>query len=245
MTARDLGIHKRIHPSVVRQQVRQQNVSLGFTLIELLIVITLLTLMMSVVMGSLRLGARSWDTAQTRLEQANQRFLVQNFLRMTLSQAHAVMQFQAQPTDSKEVAFIGQKNQLQWVAPLPSHQGGGLHWMTLRLVPDRQGSRWVMRHRLFHPDVMALDSSIEKEEVLLEDIESLQMSYFGLAQVTDSIPQWLSEWQQRDTLPDMIRIRVKSSQFEWPELVIALHLAKTVAEQRGGGGVDFGPSPFR
>ena len=44
----------------------------GFTLVEILVALTLFALMGSVLMGSLRLAGRSWDTGEAKIAQVSE-----------------------------------------------------------------------------------------------------------------------------------------------------------------------------
>ena len=59
----------------------------GFTLLELLVAITLLGLLMAALFGGLRLGARVWETGETRLDASARVQIVQDFLRQRLAEA--------------------------------------------------------------------------------------------------------------------------------------------------------------
>ncbi len=69
----------------------------GFTLLELLVAITLLGLLMAALFGGLRLGARVWETGETRLDASARVQIVQDFLRQRLAEAAAAGSGGARP----------------------------------------------------------------------------------------------------------------------------------------------------
>lgn len=183
--------------------------SRGFTLLELLVSLVLLGLIASLGLGSVRFGARTWDSVSERSEDTGRVQVVRAFLYRELMQVTPVSIIQEDGT--RRLTFEGAGDSLTFVAPLPPHFGlGGLQWMHLELADtDATTSRgFVLKRRPYSADNETPDAADEGElHVLLDDVESLVFAYFG--SLEDESPAWHDWWEPRERLPQLIRIRVK------------------------------------
>jgi hypothetical protein len=57
--------------------------------------------------------------------------------------------------------------------------------------------------------------------LLLKDVSRFELAYYGLAD-GDSGPDWHDDWQGQTQLPNLIRIRLETTEQSWPDLVVAL-----------------------
>ena len=108
----------------------------GFTLLELLAAIMLLGLLMAVLFGGLRLGARVWETADARLDASTRIQIVQDFVRQRLAAAlplEALAPEQVQGSDFAPL-FQGTAQTLRFAGLMPENLGAGLYLMELVVV---------------------------------------------------------------------------------------------------------------
>lgn len=197
----------------------------GFTLLELLIGMVLLGLILTLLFGGLRLGARSWDSGDKRADDSAQLRAIQGFLRRELSQTFP-LRWKNQ-TDTR-LAFAGAPDTLKFVAPLPVQvSGGGLYLLGLELEEGEDGARLIMKRVLTNP--LAKDfSSLEQGEksVLADHVEKLSISYFGAA-TEGGEPAWQEKWDDPQRLPLLVRIQVKLNDGrDWPDLAVPLVVEK-------------------
>jgi general secretion pathway protein J len=199
----------------------------GFTLLELLVAITLLGLLMAALFGGLRLGARVWETADARLDASMTTEVVQDFIRQRLTE---MLPLETTPLDLAEAAasepvFMGTAAAVRFASALPENLGAGVHVMELALVvgdhADGTGD-FVLRWRPLELDERSAEEVEPEERVLIENVEALELSYFGSmdpAQPAD----WWQAWEGRAELPRLIRLRLRfpeNDQREWPELIV-------------------------
>ncbi len=193
--------------------------SSGFTLLELLIAMTLLGFILALLFGGLHLGSRSWDAGDARAEKSTRLTLLQEFLRRELNQ---VTPYFWKNTVNPELAFDGEQNRLNMVAPIAVHLGpGGLFLLALGL----DDNKLVLMQAPPDSDSKDFSALDESEKVVLADhVESLDFAYFG-AESRDAEPRWTDHWSTQDTpqrLPYLIRIRIRFSDGQvWPDLVVA------------------------
>ncbi|MEO6422064.1 MAG: prepilin-type N-terminal cleavage/methylation domain-containing protein [Candidatus Nitrotoga sp.] len=195
----------------------------GFTLLELLIAMSLLGLILALLFGGMRLGARSWEAGEIHAENSTHLALLQGFLRRELSQ---VTPFIWKKKADMNLAFIGEPDSIKMVAPIAVRLGaGGLFLISLELSRDNEVGQLVMRRAI--PDADSVDfTALENVEkvVLAEHVKEVSFAYFG-AETKDGEPQWRDQWGNKDSqqrLPYLIRVRVKFSNGRvWPDLVVA------------------------
>ena len=118
----------------------------GFTLLELLIAMTLMGLVLGLLYGGLRLGARSWDAGEQRAERINEMQAVHDFIRRQIRQSLEVFRNTRQ---GRVLAFQGESRRLLIVAPMFEYLGqGGLYYIEFDVLQDVDGD--VLRMR-WHP----------------------------------------------------------------------------------------------
>ncbi|MEO7107059.1 MAG: prepilin-type N-terminal cleavage/methylation domain-containing protein [Rhodoferax sp.] len=205
--------------SVVKQQ--------GFTLLELLISLTLLSFILVLLFGGLKLAVRSWDSVQKQVDNLNSVRSVEGFLR---SEMERVYPYRWKVPTAQGFAFLGERHKLNFVAPLPSRIGvGGLYAVALELEESGQGRRLTWRQLPVVPsmtDFSALDQT--KEMVLagaeLNAVDDIWLSYFG-RESANAVPRWVDRWDSVTTMPLLIRIQVRFADgSEWPSFVVAPQL---------------------
>ncbi len=206
----------------------------GFTLVELLVSIALLGLISVAMAGSLRFGARVWETGADRGEWINRAEITQNFLRRHISQA-ATARSAGRGTetpeafaDASEQAFSGAPDRLRFVAPAPVQAGvGGFSRFNFFVSGDVENRRLVLSIELgdvAETGVAAPETSDVR--VLIEGIETAAFRYYGALEEGRE-PDWHVEWTDPERLPALVALRVSFPEGDrrpWPELVIALRL---------------------
>ena len=199
----------------------------GFTLLELLAAIMLLGLLMAVLFGGLRLGARVWETADARLDASTRIQIVQDFVRQRLAAAlplEALAPEQVQGSDFAPL-FQGTAQTLRFAGLMPENLGAGLYLMELVVVDSDEpdgGADLVLRWRPFDLYDQTVAQVEPEERVLVENIEGMELAYFGTNN-PEQPPEWRQGWENQPELPRLIRLRVRfaeNDEREWPELIV-------------------------
>ncbi|MGZ8218213.1 prepilin-type N-terminal cleavage/methylation domain-containing protein [Methylomagnum sp.] len=201
----------------------------GFTLIEVLIGATLLAVMMTLLMGSLRIGAQSWEMGEERMAKASRMFIVENFLR---SHIESLLPVAATLKNGvMEPAFQGRQDTLSYVAPLPEQvKLGGLYRFDLYISKgEKKDLRMAILPYNTLPDKVDTTEPLD-DLALLENIEELKLAYLprpnpggGLnpLQGQNQDIKWSDEWRENQ-MPALIRIDIKpAGEDAWPTLLIA------------------------
>jgi general secretion pathway protein J len=206
------------------QHHRAHLVQRGFTLLELLVSLTLLGMMLVLLFGGLRLGVRSWDSVQKQVDNLNSVRSVESFLRREMERVYPY-RWKTMPV--QRYAFLGERNKVNFVAPLPSRIGaGGLYAIAMELEQTSNGRRLTWKQVPVDPqvkDFSALDQA--KEMVLvgaeLNAVDDIWLSYFG-RDTDGAVPHWVDHWDSVATMPLLIRIQVRFADgSEWPDFVVA------------------------
>lgn len=199
----------------------------GFTLLEVLMAATLLAVMMVLLLGALRIGARSWEGGERRAAAMSRMLATQNFLRAHLTAALPLKET-ARADEEPDVAaspllFEGGKDRLAYAGTLPAQVRGGLYRFELYVAEhnERRDLKLAIMP-LVKPAGGAGDSGTKTIEdvTLLENLDTLRITY--LNQTTpDQPPAWQEDWRQA-TLPALIKLEIAPrDEAPWPELMIA------------------------
>lgn len=200
-----------------------RHASHGFTLLELTIALVLLALIASVLFGSLRLSADSWDRGEAKTEQSNDMRVAEDFLRRALAGQHPL---RLRKIAERPLFFSGASDSLAFVATLPGRTGGGMYFFRVSVVQSGDRSKLVLSRVV--PDVNALAppefGQDAETSTLADGIASMKLSYFGRdANAAESaVATWRDTWDNAQMLPDLIRIDVTPERgLAWPTLVVA------------------------
>jgi hypothetical protein len=174
------------------------------------------------------LGVRSWDAVQQQVDNLNTVRSVESFLRREMSQTQP---YRWKAGTGQRLAFVGERNKVNFVAQLPARiGGGGLYAISLEIESDANGKRLVWRHVPLSPLVQDFTAvSMAPKMILagaeLSAVDDIWLTYFG--RLNDSTaPAWLDRWESDTRLPMLIKVQVRFfSGSEWPDFVVAPLLA--------------------
>ena len=195
----------------------------GFTLIELLVALSLLALMSATLFGSLALAGRSWDAGEAKVNDTASMRVAHEFLRAQLEGQHA-QRMKKMP--EWPIIFAGERDEIRFAAPLPARvQSGGIWYYRLHIA-DVDGKQSLVLDRMI-PDVTQnappqFDGA--EHSVLATGIAALSISYLGpdpgvVAGHTGFEPAWRERWEDKQRLPQLIRIDVRPERGPpWPSL---------------------------
>lgn len=218
----------------------------GFTLLELLIALALIGMMVLLLFGALRFSSKAWDLSEKRLERDTTIGMVWQYLGDRFSRArnlHAHVK-----SEGKSYFFFqGAEQALEFVSPMPARLGsGGLYILRLQRVRRDRRDQLILRRWLYHPEVLAGEAGLpqwrpvraaspfqgEKEKpelrawysesVLVDEMKKLKFAYYGLQEAGDDHADWSDTWEDRKTLPLLVRMQLADAQGEWPQMTFEL-----------------------
>jgi general secretion pathway protein J len=195
----------------------------GFTLLELLVAITLLGLLMTGILGGVRLGARAWETGAVRLEDDARLLAVEQFLRSRLKGALPL--YREDASGEIRLTFSGLADELAFVGTLPGPLAPGLHQFTLGLREDDEGVRHlsIAWQRLPAADAEGVDDQAGAgRRDLLANVEAVAFDYYG-APDRGQQAAWQEQWSSDDVLPTLVRLRIELPEGDrrwFPDLIV-------------------------
>jgi general secretion pathway protein J len=178
---------------------------LGFTLLEMLLAITLLSLIVSAILGGLHLGRRAWEAGKT-YETVSE---IEESARATQGQlARAITVRIPRANNEQVIAFEGLPDSCRFLAL----SEGGAQWggLILTEIGLSQGAEdeVALWSRVFRP---AEDFEQPRESLrrvsLLRDAAYFRLSYFGQLE-NGRPPVWTDRWIGRLTLPLLVSVQV-------------------------------------
>lgn len=214
----------------------------GFTLLEILIGMALLSIMMTLLFGTIRMGVRIWDSGEKRGAEVDQMLTIHNFLRHHISAARPV--FDNFSSKDKVFSFSGTGHSIEFVSELPfSSLQGGIHHFRLEVVEAEKSSELIARIRRFYPSLNNNENAIEDVR-LLPGIDSFKLSYYGTdeAKSETSNASWKEEWQNKDFMPLLVRIVIQMQDGRyWPPIVVSPRLVDWTVKTGGSSTSFSGP----
>lgn len=222
----------------------RHSLSRGFTLIEVLIAMTLLSVMVVLLFGSLRICAQSWELGERKIAEVNEAAIVYNFFQQHLSAAKPLQNDFTE--EESTFSFQGDAQTLQFVSTFPASAGrAGMQLFSLQLQEAGAGGSRADGAEIkvaltpFFP--IAEGEEWHKEEaVLITRISHFALSYFGPDQETGD-SRWQDAWLDKDELPRLVKIQIeREDDGFWPAMVIELKTSSatgTVTEAAQDSGV--------
>ncbi len=194
----------------------------GFTLIEVLISMSLLSMMMVLLFGSLKICTDSWEKGENKITAVNELAMVYNFFHQHLSVAQPL--WNDFSSEEKSLSFQGNAHSLQFVSAMPASAGrSGLQLFSVDLQSDNNDSFIKVTLSPFFP--LAEGAAWHKEEeILISQVSDFSLAYFGsddLLAIDEA--SWHDEWLAKNSLPKLVKINITlDKETIFPEIIIEL-----------------------
>ncbi len=182
----------------------------GFTLIELLLSLSILSIILVIILGALRIGARAWEKGEHMLSAQQRSRAILDQLTRQLTSASVLMSTQE---EQPLVQFAGNSQTIEFTASLPlmtKIQVGPVHVKyVIETGPD--GKKRLL---LYEENITAEDYLSERQlrygkdaHVLIEALADLRFEYLGADSDGPDL-NWTSLWQSQNLtdLPRAVRI---------------------------------------
>lgn len=215
------------------------NPSRGFTLIEVLIAMTLLSVMVVLLFGSLKICAQSWEMGEKKIAEVNEVAVVYNFFQQHLSAAKPLKNDFTEDKSSQggfteeesRLSFQGDGQSLQFVSVFPASAGrAGMQLFSLAVRDEgprgdsNDGPEIKVTLTPFFPVAEGAEWQ-QEDAVLIKHVNHFALSYFGPDQETGE-NRWQDAWLNRDTLPRLVKIQIeREDEAFWPDMIIELKVS--------------------
>ena len=194
----------------------------GFTLMEVLIAMTLLSIMVVLLFGSLRICAQSWEQGEKKINEVNVVAVVYQFFQSHLSTAEPL--WNDFSPDEKSFSFQGKAQSLEFVSTFPASAGrSGKQLFSIQMAEEDQEKVIKVAITPFFP--VAEGEEWEKEEViLLRGLSDFSLAYFGNDDDLGS-SNWQDTWLDKSALPQLVKIKITlENETFWPDMIIEMRL---------------------
>ncbi len=179
----------------------------GFTLLEILIALLILATMVTSAVSMLFINLKGWDQLVEHSDHqvAQQRIMTR--IEKTLAQ---ILPISWQTPKGRQLAFVGEPNLLQFLAPAPQpYRAGGLFEYRISVEQDSvEGTRLVLMYRPYQPQDRHFTLPDQGgRRVLMSGLEEVRFQYYGQLQGSKD-PVWSELWVEgmRD-YPQLIGIQ--------------------------------------
>ncbi len=195
----------------------------GLTLMELLVAMTLLGILMTALMGGLRLGTRVWEAGETALRDNSEIQSVRRFLHDRLEETMP-MRLPNEQND-RRITFIGAPQTVRFTSTMPHSFDASPLMMQLELREQENGidiNDLVLTWYEFDRGT-GLASSEPGNRVILDDVADVSFEYYGEHERREPL-SWRSTWERTNALPDLVRLQIAfglEDGREWPALIVS------------------------
>jgi len=187
---------------------------------ELLVALTLMAILMTAMLGGLRLGARVWEVSSRNLEEGDRITAVRGFLRQRLEDVVPVIG--EGDGGSDQSAFVGEPESLVLASSMPASLGEGLFLLNLALRPsstEGQGSDLVVRWKPW-PSPLSAEG---EERMILDDVAGMTLTYYARSD-EEPTGRWYPSWRGENLLPELIRVDLQflpGDDRQWQPLIVS------------------------
>ena len=205
--------------------MHERNRQFGFTLIELLLSLSILSIIMVIILGALRIGVRAWEKGENVLSAQQRSRTILDQLTRQLTSASVLMSAQE---ERPLVTFAGNSRTIEFTSSLSlvtKIQFGPVHVKyVIETAPDGKKRLLLYEKNITTDDYLSERQLRHDTEALvfIEELEDLRFEYLSDGSDGPDL-DWTSSWQfQKLTdLPRAVRITYRDQKDRHKVQVIA------------------------
>jgi len=174
----------------------------GFTLLELLISIVMLGIIILIIVGAMRLGFRSVDAGEKKMESLERIRASFNIIDSQIQSLVPLTYGEESGKDEGTYYFAGEKESLQFSTNY-SIWGGqkGYVVVTYKVLSEGNGKPVLYASE----NIVGIESS--KETKLLDDFDTFYFEYF-YKDPTQEVGNWVEQWTDNLIIPEKIKVHL-------------------------------------
>ena len=217
----------------------------GFTLLELIVTFTILSLVVVMILGALRLGSASWERGEERVEKVQKKRIVFELLSQQMKSSFPY-RIKSQKAEADFLAFLGERTSLRFVSAfsIRARKQEGLVFVIYKVEEERASGKIlkVYEKRVLNKNFLEETPDEEQFFTLTDGLSDLGFEYFdeGPAEGRgkDASGEWVESWdtKEKKALPSQVKITVtwkeKKAELEVP-LPAVVSLPARVYDDRG------------
>jgi len=171
----------------------------GFTLLELMISITLIGIIALIVSGAMRLGYRSVDAGERKIESLER---IRVSLTLIDYQIQSEIPLTVDEDGSRKYYFDGDKGTMSFASNHSLWSGQmGYVAVTYSVVPDNWGKQtlWISES--------IVGTGSKNEAKLFESLDEISFQYFYKGP-TDEQGSWVEQWTDDTDIPEKVKVHL-------------------------------------
>jgi len=177
----------------------------GFTFLEVIISLTIMSLVVMITYGALRLSVQAAERGEERREENQRMRAALSFIRRQLKSAYP---YPVQDQGESFIYFIGEKEGVSFISSSSRPEAGGFEKVTYVLQGQgRDKELWVRTSApVFPADLVEnREGALFQEALVLTGVEEISWEY--LWEMGDRV-EWRQEWKGREerALPAAVRV---------------------------------------
>lgn len=205
----------------------------GFTLLELLISITLIGIIVIVISGALRLGFRSIETGDKKIERLERK---KTSLNIIDSQIQSQIPLTYDEDGSKKFYFNGDRGSMTFTTNYSIWSGQrGYVLVSYSVGDDMHGKKTLLAVE------NTIGTAAGRETNLLEALDDIYFEYY-YKDPTAERGEWVEKWTDNTKVPEKVRMHLVEGSKDL-SMLIMLRTRELPSQSGGSGGsVVFGPN---
>ncbi len=204
----------------------------GFTLLELLISLTIIGLILVIVFGALRIGARAWEKGEKDVEiHQRQRVVLENIRRQIASTClREIKGVEGEGLTTKKFFFRGDSEGMEFISRVPMVPTARSGMVYVKYVVREEDGGDKKRLMLYEKDILFIETEEDigdQDEAdffeLIPGAENIEFAYLKRPEDKDADPEWQEAWDlDSDTgIPLAVKITLQEDEDTAPIYVIA------------------------
>jgi general secretion pathway protein J len=198
----------------------------GFTLLELLISLTIVSVIVVVIFGALRIGSRAWEKGEKDLDSRQRQRIVLDLIKRQLA---SICAGEVWGRDQQVVSLKGDNKSLEFVSQIPMASGNQFGLVFVKYVVKREKEDDRERLIFYEKNVALLDKKIGANYPDDGDFSELLpgMKSIGFEYLKDRPGEEAALWQKSwnppadKGVPRAVRVTVEENDEKDPISVIA------------------------
>jgi hypothetical protein len=183
----------------------------------LIVTFTILSLVVVMVFGALRLGSASWEKGEERAEKYQKKRIIFDLLSQQMKSSFPY-RIKSQKAEADYLAFLGEGNSLRFVSAfsLRARKQEGLVFVIYKVEEERSSGKVlkVYEKRVLNKNFLEETPDEEQFLTLMDGLSDLTFEYFdeGPAEGRgeDATGEWGESWdaKEKKSLPSQVKITV-------------------------------------
>ncbi len=205
---------------------RHASSPLGFTLLELLISLTIVGVVLVIIFGALRIGARAWEKGEADVEIQQRERVV---LALVKRQISSFSDREIEPQDKDPYLFKGDERSMAFMSRLPAVPAArsGMVYVKYVINSTDEGRDELV---FYEQDVVSIGAGGVLEypdetefQLLIPGVYHISFDYLKRPEEGDVSPEWQGVWdpESDEGFPMAVRMTFQRDENEMPIRVIA------------------------